>query len=140
MKVIAILLSILFVTSCSQIEKRGYSFELSDYKLLKEGINNKNHTLDAMGYPSLISDSGNGELWIYYSEDVEKFLFFKPKTLDRQIIAISFNNQEIINKISNYDLKDQNPIKINPNYTEVESSKLPWWKQIFGNIGQVRAN
>ncbi len=93
-----------------------------------------------MGYPSLTGGSGNDELWIYYSEDVKKFLFFKPEILNRQIIAISFNNEEVIKKISSYDLKDQNQIKLNPNYTKVESAKTPWWKQIFGNIGQVRAN
>ena len=140
MKIIPILVSIFLLTSCSQIEKRGYSFELSDYQTLKEGIDNKTNTLNAMGYPSLVSNSADGELWIYYSEDVKKLLFFKPEILDRKIIAITFNDNQSIKKIRSYDLKDQNQLQINPDYTKVESTKQPWWKQIFGNIGQVRAN
>lgn len=140
MKTAAALLAIIFLTSCSQIEKRGYSFELSDYQLLKEKINNKNNTLDAMGYPTLASSFADGELWIYYSEDVKKLLFFKPEVLDRKIITIAFDNKQTIKKINSYDLKDQNSITINPDYTKVESAKPSWWKQIFGNIGQVRAN
>jgi outer membrane protein assembly factor BamE (lipoprotein component of BamABCDE complex) len=140
MKGITIIFSIILLTSCSQIEKRGYSFELSDYKNLKEGINSKKDTLDAMGYPSLADNFPDNELWIYYSEDIRKLLFFKPEIVDRQIITISFDKDQTIKKISNYNLTNQNQIIINPNYTKVESTKLSWWKQIFGNIGQVRAN
>jgi outer membrane protein assembly factor BamE (lipoprotein component of BamABCDE complex) len=140
MKTIIILLGIILLTSCSQIEKRGYSFELSDYQNLKAGINNKNNTLDAMGYPSLTDNSADGELWIYYSENIEKLLFFKPETLDRKIITVSFNNDQTIKQINSYDLADQNQIDFNPDYTKVDSAKVSWWKQIFGNIGQVRAN
>jgi outer membrane protein assembly factor BamE (lipoprotein component of BamABCDE complex) len=140
MKTITILLSIILLTSCSQIEKRGYSFELSDYQNLKEGINNKNNTLDAMGYPSLTNNSADEELWIYYSENIKKLLFFKPKILDRKIITVSFNADQTIKQIKTYDLANQNQINFNPDYTQVESAKISWWKQIFGNIGQVRAN
>jgi len=140
MKTITILLSIILLTSCSQIEKRGYSFELSDYQNLKEGINNKDSTLDAMGYPSLTNNSADEELWIYYSEDIKKLLFFKPDIIDRKIITISFNTDQTIKKIKTYDLATENQVNFDPNYTQVESAKLSWWKQIFGNIGQVRAN
>ncbi len=140
MKTITILLSIILLTSCSQIEKRGYSFELSDYQNLKEGINNKNNTLDAMGYPSLTNNSADEELWIYYSEDIKKLLFFKPEILDRKIITVSFNANQTIKQIKTYNLSNQNQINFNPDYTKVESAKISWWKQIFGNIGQVRAN
>ena len=140
MKTITILLSIILLTSCSQIEKRGYSFELSDYKNLKEGLNNKNNAIDAMGYPSLTNNSSGEELWIYYSEDIKKFLFFKPKILDRKIITVSFNANQTIKQIKTYDLADQTQVNFNPDYTKVKSAKLSWWKQIFGNIGQVRAN
>ncbi len=140
MKIISILLGLALLTSCSQIEKRGYSFELSEYQTLREGINSKDNALAAMGYPILTSNSAEGELWIYYSEDIKKLLFFKPEILSRKIITISFNDNKTIKKINSYDLKDQNPISLNSDYTKVESPKLSWWKQIFGNIGQVRAN
>ncbi len=140
MKTITTLLAIIFLTSCSQVEKRGYSFELSDYQNLREGMSDKNNTLDAMGYPTISSVSNDGEFWIYYSEDVKKLLFFKPEILDRKIITIAFDNKQNIKKINSYSLKDQNSITFNSDYTEVENTKVSWWKEIFGNIGQVRAN
>lgn len=141
-KHLTMLLILVVVASCSQIEKRGYSFELSDYNLLKEGINDRSDVINYMGNPSFTSNAENQpqELWVYYSEDVEKFLFFKPTILNRKIITISFNENDKISAIKNYDLSDENPIKFNPSYTKVESQKEGWWSRIFGNIGQVRAN
>ncbi len=136
---LSLAISLISLTSCSQIEKRGYSFELSDYQLLKEKINNKNDALNFMGYPSFVSEADQKELWIYYSEDVKKLLFFKPEILDRKIITISFDNNNVVEKIKSYDLADQNSVKFNQNYTEVTSQKKSWWSQIFGNIGQVKA-
>jgi outer membrane protein assembly factor BamE (lipoprotein component of BamABCDE complex) len=132
--------TILHFTSCSQIEKKGYSFELSEYQNLQEKINSKKDTLNFMGQPSFISETDQKEFWVYYSEDIKKFLFFKPEAIDRKIVTITFNNKNIVENIKTFDLKDQNLININPNYTEVASQKKSWWSQIFGNIGQVRAN
>ncbi len=136
---LSLAIGLISVTSCSQIEKRGYSFELSDYQLLKEKINNKNDALNFMGYPSFISEADQKEFWVYYSEDVKKLLFFKPNILDRKIITIAFDNKNIVEKIKSYDLADQNSIQFNENYTEVASQKKSWWSQLFGNIGQVKA-
>ncbi len=137
---LSVIISLFTLTSCNQIEKRGYSFELSDYQLLKEKINNKNDALNFMGYPSFISESDHKELWVYYSEDVKKLLFFKPEILDRKIITIAFDNKNVVEKIKSYDLQDQKPISFDKNYTQVYSTKKSWWSQIFGNIGQVKAN
>ncbi|MFT5703996.1 MAG: outer membrane protein assembly factor BamE (lipoprotein component of BamABCDE complex) [Rickettsiales bacterium] len=140
MKYLIIVLTLVIITSCNQVEKRGYAFDLSDYGRLKEQISNKNDVLSFMGYPSFTSEVGDNELWVYYSEDVQKFLFFQKKTLDRQIATISFNDQDIIRKIDNYSLSDQNSVAISKKFTEVKNQKKSWWSQIFSNIGQVRAN
>ena len=144
MKTTLIFLSLIFLASCNQIEKRGYSFELSDYQSLQEGISTKDEALKAMGYPSLVEDFESDELWIYYSEDIKKLLFFKPKILDRKIMTINFDSKKYIKKISSYDLSNQSEIIFSKNYTTIINQKSvdkpSWWKQIFDNIGQVRPN
>ena len=137
---IALSILITSLISCGQIEKKGYSFELSDYKLLKENVDDKNDALNFMGYPSFISEVNQKELWVYYSEDMKKVLFFKPEILDRKIITISFKEQNSVEAIKNYNLKNQTSIKFNNNYTDVVNREKGWWSQIFGNIGQVKTN
>jgi outer membrane protein assembly factor BamE (lipoprotein component of BamABCDE complex) len=142
MKRLAVILSLIFLTSCIiQNEKRGYSFELSDYQLAKEGVSNQEMVVKTMGSPTFISEgSDSKELWVYFSEDVRKLLFFKPKILDRKIMTISFDETGIVRKINNYDLNDENSLKFVSEFTEVPSNKKSFWSQLFGNIGQVRAN
>lgn len=137
---IALSILITSLISCGQIEKKGYSFELSDYQLLKENVDDKNDALNFMGYPSFISEVNQKELWVYYSEDMKKVLFFKPEILDRKIITISFKEQNSVEAIKNYNLKNQTSIKFNKNYTDVVNREKGWWSQIFGNIGQVKTN
>ncbi len=137
---IALSILITSLISCGQIEKKGYSFELSDYQLLKENVDDKNDALNFMGYPSFISEVNQKELWVYYSEDMKKVLFFKPEILDRKIITISFKEQNSVEAIKNYNLKNQTSIKFNNNYTDVVNREKGWWSQIFGNIGQVKTN
>ncbi|MFT6219658.1 MAG: outer membrane protein assembly factor BamE (lipoprotein component of BamABCDE complex) [Myxococcota bacterium] len=139
MKKLSILFFLIFI-SCNPIEKRGYAFELSDYEKLTEEISDKNDVLNFMGYPIFVSEVKDNEIWVYYSEDVKKVLFFRPEILDRQVMAITFDSQNVISKISNYDLDDQSDISFSQKYTEVKSQKKSWWSQIFGNIGQVKAN
>ncbi len=135
-----IILSLAFFAACNPIEKRGYSFELSDHKFLKEDVHNKKDVLLLMGHPSFVSDVNQKELWVYYSEDVKKVLFFKPDILSRKIVTVSFNDKDVVKRIENYDLQDQNSVEFNKNYTAVASPKKSWWSEIFGNIGQVKAN
>lgn len=140
-KSVLLILIVLALASCNNIEKRGYSFELSDYPILREGLNDKSDVLTIMGSPSFVSNANNNqELWVYYSEDVKKLLFFKPEILNRKIITISFANDNKINKIIDYDLSSQTPIQFNSDYTKVANQNPSWWSRIFGNIGQVRAN
>ena len=147
MKNVLTLLSVilsLVMTSCVQIDKRGYSFELSEYRSIKERIDDKNNVLEVMGYPILTEYFGKEEFWIYYSEDVERLLFFKPKILSRKIVSISFDEDNNVKEIKNYSLHDQNSIKFDREYTKIKDpesfQKRSWWQRIFSNVGQVRAN
>ena len=130
----------LFISSCSQIEKRGYSFELSGYEELHENIHNKEDVKKLMGYPTFTDYNENGnETWFYYSEEVKNLLFFRPKILSRQITSIKFGKNQIISQITNYDLEDEKELKFSQNLTPVKINEKRWWQKIFGNIGSVRA-
>jgi outer membrane protein assembly factor BamE (lipoprotein component of BamABCDE complex) len=141
MKKPLIIIFFFLLTSCfNQIETKGYSFELSDYQLVKEGLSSKDSVIEHMGYPTFVIDENKGELWVYFSENTERFLFFKPTILKRQIMAVGFNNQGTVTKINNYNLTDENHVKFAEDYTNVDSQKSGFFSEIFSNIGQVKPN
>lgn len=134
------ILLLTLITSCiSSIDKKGYSFDSSDHNLLQEGITSKELTLKMMGSPTIISDLTNEEDWIYYSEDIENFLFFIPKITKREILLVKFDNSDTIKKIERFDLSNQkDKMKFNNAFTEVKSHETGILKSIFSNIGQVK--
>ena len=141
MKNLSILFVLIILTCCiNNAQKRGYSFEFSDYKLIKEGISSKQTVLNFMGSPTLISYIDDQQVWIYFAEDVEKLLFFKPQIRSRQVMTLSFDKTDIVKQVNSYSLKDEQQISFSGDYTKVKSRKEGFWSQLFGNIGQVYAN
>lgn len=136
---------ILALASCvSRLEKHGYMFDMSGYDMVQTGVTTKEKLVKLMGSPTLITDfdgdKPEDKLWIYYSEDVEHFLFFTPKIVDRKIVVISFSEDDVINQIRTIDLKnDDKNLKFAQNHTPVDDHKRGIFKAFFSNVGQVKA-
>lgn len=128
------------LASCiTRIEKHGYMFEMSDYELVKEGVTSKERVLNLMGSPTIIEDFYDDELWIYFSEDVRHLLFLRPKPISRKILTMSFDENGVVKKISEYSLKDENKkMAFSTEITPVEDHKQGWFKSIYSNVGQVK--
>jgi outer membrane protein assembly factor BamE (lipoprotein component of BamABCDE complex) len=116
----------------------GYMFELSDHDVLQEGVTSKERVLKIMGSPTLISDF-DSEVWIYYSEDVKNFLFFKPEITERNVLVIKFNDAQIIKEMKKINFADEaKKLNFVSNYTAVDSHKAGFFKSIFSNVGQIK--
>lgn len=137
---LAIFFLVPFLSSCiTRTEKHGYMFEMSDSHLLEPGISNRQHVTKIMGSPTLISDFGSDELWIYYAEKTESALFFKPKITAREVVAITFDNGNIAKKIERLDLADEEKnLQFSLNETPVPEHKVGFLKSLFSNVGQIR--
>lgn len=133
------LLSIL--ASCvSRVEKSGYVFEISDIDLLQEGFSSQDHILQMMGSPTLIDDFSEKESWIYISEDIESFLFFKPKITSRNIVVLRFDDKNLLSKIEKFNHENEvKDLTFISKYTNVKSQKVGFFKSLFSNVGQIRS-
>jgi outer membrane protein assembly factor BamE (lipoprotein component of BamABCDE complex) len=140
-KILAIFI-LLFTSSClSRIDNEGYSFELSDYEMIKEEITSKNEVRNIMGLPSVISFIGEDPIWIYFSQKKKRLLFFKPKITERKIMTIKFDKkQKFVEKIDFYDLDDQKNVKYISDYTKIENPNKNIFLEFFGNIGKISPN
>jgi len=105
MKKILLILLLMSVASCStHIEKRGYIFDDRSKEVLTEGMK-KIDVLSVMGSPSTTSSS-NGEKFYYISNKFYKYSFLTPREIERTIVVIRFDKNEIISSIEEYALKD----------------------------------
>lgn len=141
MRFIYLFLILNLVSSCiTRVENKGYSFELSDPQLVQEGVSNKEAVMEVMGSPTVISDFNNRDVWIYYSEEIEKFLFYIPKIKSRKIFVVRFDRSNTVKYVRQYDLTDEKNLKFAKNYTKIrDHEEAGFFKSIISNIGQVRA-
>lgn len=123
----------------SRVEKHGYMFDLSDHDRLQEGVTSKERVLKIMGSPTLVSELDNDETWIYFSENVEHFLFFKPNTEEREVLILSFNEGGVVSNLKKISLSDEDKkMTFATNYTKVDDHETHLFKSFVGNVGQVK--
>lgn len=132
---------IIATSSCiSRVENFGYIVDDADYAALQEGVSNKNRVLMIMGSPTLVTDFTIDESWVYYSEKTDRFLFFKPTIVEREIIVMRFDDNNIIERLEKIDLAQADKKLIfSQDETSVTSHKTGFFKSIFSNIGQISA-
>jgi outer membrane protein assembly factor BamE (lipoprotein component of BamABCDE complex) len=130
---------IIATSSClSSVDKHGFMFEFSDWEMLQEGVTTKERVLKMMGSPTLISGLDSEETWIYFSEDLKKFLFFRPKIVERNILAIRFKSDTVA-ELKKVNLSNEkSSFQFSNDYTAVDNHKTGFFKSIFSNVGQIK--
>lgn len=128
--------------SCSsKIDSKGYIFDSLDFSSIQKNVTSKNTILNNFGSPSFYSDVSNKEYWFYYSNQVKKFLFFQPKIISRDVLILSFNDNNVVDFIKILNIGDQDSkYFFNINKTEVKGHEKGIFKSIFENIGTIKNN
>lgn len=92
-----------------------------------------------MGSPSFISDLDHDEAWIYYSQELKHFLFFKPKTISREILVVRFDEKNLVKNLQKISLSDEERhLSFSMKHTAVEGHQVGLIKSFFSNVGQVK--
>ena len=89
---------------------------------------------ELLGSPSSVSSLDENE-WIYMSSTLKKVAFFKPKIINRDVLAIRFDKQGKVSSVAHLD--ENSGSKINPDKDQTESGghKIGFFKKYFGGVG-----
>jgi outer membrane protein assembly factor BamE (lipoprotein component of BamABCDE complex) len=102
-------LILITLTSCvARYEKHGYMFDAYQTNLLQKNVSSKRTVLDYLGSPTIYFKLNNKEHFLYFSEEIKYFLFFKPKAVDRKILLITFDNLDTVKDLEFYNLNNEN--------------------------------
>lgn len=129
------LFSILLCTACSSdvfIEHNGNIPEKGKIEQIKNG-QTKQEVLEILGSPSLKTGLSDDH-WIYMSTRTKRIAFLNPEELDRQILAITFDD-DCVSKIETKTLADGNDISIDQDITNPTERELGFWRKYFGGVG-----
>ena len=128
------------VSGCTiERQPRGFVFDKDITEGVLEGLDNKTSIQITMGNPSLRS-TFDDDVWYYMYELTRRRSFFKAHAIERNIMAIYFDDDGVVMEKRNYSLADARNIKPRKDTTPTRGKKLGIFEQIFSNIGRFSAD
>lgn len=138
--VLAIVLGTMSLSACSAVvEERGYVYDQDEFEKIQAGLTSEAEVSELLGTPSTIV-TVNGKAWFYISSTFEKLTFYEPEEIDRKVVAIYFDESDIVEEIGYYGLEDGRIIDFRTRKTPTRGKELTVLGQVFGNLGRFNAN
>ena len=131
------LLCFFTTASCSATyQNHGYVPAENDLAELVVGVDSRATVDDVIGPPSA-SGVLNGGDYYYIRSRVRTFGMFRPEVIERQVLAISFDESETIANIESFSLADGNIVPLSRRVTDSSVISNGFLRQLLGNIGNI---
>jgi outer membrane protein assembly factor BamE (lipoprotein component of BamABCDE complex) len=125
-----------FAASCTpSIDRRGYIPDETEQQALQSGVDTKSTVLSRYGSPSTIAPF-DPNAWYYISDTKERRTYHKPVTTQRTVIAVKFDDKDVVSQIKTYSLADGRVVNYSDRTTPTRGRELSVIEQIFGNVGR----
>lgn len=123
--------------ACSaQFRNHGYVPPEEDLRQIVPGIDTRATVEDVVGVPSS-SGMLQASDYYYISSEMRHFAWREPEVVDRQVVAISFDSQDVVSGIERYGLRDGNVVPISRRVTKTGGGDIGFIRKLFGNIGRL---
>jgi len=103
---------------------------------VKPDVDTRSTVLARLGSPSTTS-LFDDRLWIYMSYTRELLAFYYPKIVQREIVAIQFDENDVVSDVIVYDASAGRVIEYNSRVTPTRGRELGILEQLFGTIGRL---
>ncbi|MFK7868018.1 MAG: outer membrane protein assembly factor BamE [Roseobacter sp.] len=137
----ALLVALVVVASLSacsaQYSNHGYVPPREDLEQIDVGVDTYDSVIEALG--SSASGSVLNENALFYVRSrVRVFAMLQPEVVDREVVAISFNNSGVVQNIERFGLERGNIVAFERRVTNSGVTDTPFLRQLLGNIGSFR--
>ncbi len=127
------------VAACAPVYRNhGYVPSEDELALVEVGKDTRETVGQKIGRPStsgLLNDVG----WFYVQSRYRHFGPREPKEIDRQVLAVTFNEAGTVENIARYGLEDGRVVEISRRVTDPNVKGLSFIQQILGSFGRVQA-
>jgi outer membrane protein assembly factor BamE (lipoprotein component of BamABCDE complex) len=137
------------VTGCTATRDfHGYVPDQAFPEDVKPAVDTRSTVLARLGTPSTtsmfdnatqaLSPAGKEKLWVYMSSTRELLAFYYPKVVQRSIIAIQFDEDDVVSDVLIYDVDDGRVVDYSSRITPTRGRELGILEQLFGTLGSLR--
>lgn len=133
----AIAASAVLLGGCgATITQHGQQMRATDLQLVQPGMGEEEVRM-ALGTPATQSKTPNGSAFYYVSSTFSQTSFFKPKEIDRKVVAVYFSPLGTVERVANYGLQDGKVIDFASGTTpSANTNDDSIVKMLFRNLGR----
>ncbi|MCP5088839.1 MAG: outer membrane protein assembly factor BamE [Rhodobacteraceae bacterium] len=115
---------------------RNHGYVPTDEQLenILVGVDTQDTVADIIGQPAstgVFAETG----WFYISSRVKHHTYHKPEVINRELLAISFDEKGVVSNIERFGLDDGRVITLSRRVTSSGVKSRGFFAQIFGNLG-----
>jgi outer membrane protein assembly factor BamE (lipoprotein component of BamABCDE complex) len=129
-----------WLAACSNIDrKHGYVPLEEDLSQIIVGVDTKETVGAAVGRPTtagILADGG----WYYVKSSFRAYGWRENKEIDREVVAISFDSNGVVENIERFGLQDGKVVAISRRVTDSNIKGVSFLRQLFGSIGNFTAD
>lgn len=126
----------LLIAGCTATYKNhGYVPLEEDLAEIVVGVDTRATVEDLVGAPTsraLLNDEG----YFYVRSRVKTFGARRPEVVERQVLAISFDGEDVVENIERFGLEDGRVVTLSRRVTDGGISDISFLQQLLGNLGQ----
>ena len=137
MRAMTVVVLALALGACSAtFRNHGYMPPAEDLDQLVVGIDSRASVEDVIGIPGASGATRDGN-YFYVRSRVREYLFFEPQVIEREVLAISFDEAGIMQNIERFGLEDGRVVRLQTRVTESGVNDNTFLRQLIGNFGRL---
>lgn len=128
-------IALLAVTACAPtFRNHGYIPPQEELDEIVIGLDTRASVEDVIGTPSS-AGVRNQDGFFYVRSRVRTFGPRRPREVERQVVAISFDESDVVQNIERFGLEDGRVVALERRVTDNGIQNLGFLRQLLGNIG-----
>jgi len=120
----------------TQSRNFGYAPTAAQLSELTVGRDTRETVVDAVGSPGSAGVLG-GATYLYVAQEVERYGFREPRTLRRNVVALSFDEAGVLRDIEQLGLEDGNVVAYTRAATDAPTEGVGLLRQLGSNLGRI---
>ncbi|MDR9393085.1 outer membrane protein assembly factor BamE [Roseovarius sp. SYSU LYC5161] len=134
-RLIAAFVCVAVVAACSAtFRKHGYTPSDEQLSALVVGVDTRSTVDDVIGAPSASGMLSDGDYY-YVSSRFRHYGAFAPEVVERQVVAISFDDADTIANIERFGLEEGRVVPLTRRVTDSSVVGRGFLRQLFKNLG-----
>ena len=132
-----LLTAVLALAACSpQLRNHGYIPPEDQLQELVVGIDTRSSVEDLVGTPTAGGVLEGGDFF-YVAHTVQTLGPRRPQVVDRQVLAISFDEEGVLQNIERFGLEAGRVVVLQRRVTDSGVTDTPFLRQLLGSFGRI---